>query len=296
MADESQPWTIGRLLNWTRQHLTDKGVDQPRLCSELLLAHALGCEKIQLYTRFEQVPSKAQMDVLRDLVRQAAQRVPVAYLIGRKEFFSLEFKVTPAVLVPRPETELLVQEVIDHCRVGDRQRWNILELGTGSGCIAVSLAKYLEKAWVVASDISPDSLAVAHENAVRHGVEDRVRLVQADGLSLGEKVVPDGGFDLLVSNPPYIADDEIDQLPPEVARYEPREALVAGPQGLAFYRTLAEDGPGVLWPGAAVFVEVGYGQHEQVAELFTAKGRFELVAVRRDLAGIQRAMHFLLVG
>ena len=283
-------------MNWTRQHLADKGVDQPRLCGELLLAHALGCEKIQLYTRFEHVPSKAQMDVLRDLVRQAAQRVPVAYLIERKEFFSLDFKVTPAVLIPRPETELLVQEVIDHCRVGDRQRWNILELGTGSGCIAVSLAKYLEKAWVVATDISPPSLAVAHENALRHGVEDRVRLVEADGLALGEKVVPDGGFDLLVSNPPYIADDQIDKLPPEIARHEPLEALAAGPEGSAFYRKLTEDGPRVLWPGAAVFVEVGYGQHEQVAELFAAKGRFELVTVRSDLAGIQRVMHFLLVG
>lgn len=296
MGGASDQWTIGRLLDWTRQHLAEKDVDQPRLCAELLLAHALGCKKIDLYARFEHVPDEQQRAALRDLVRQAAKRVPIAYLTGKKEFFSLDFEVTPAVLIPRPETELLVEEVISYCRPGNRQSWNILELGTGSGCIAVAAARYVTNARIVASDISAEALAVAGRNAERHGVADRVKLIEADGLELPAEVIPDGGFDMIVSNPPYVSTEQVELLEPEVARYEPRVALVAGAEGLVFYRLLAGGGAKLLWPGGAVLVEVGCGQHEQVARIFAESERFELVKVRTDLAGIERLMHFRLTG
>ncbi len=296
MGGASDQWTIGRLLDWTRQHLAEKDVDQPRLCAELLLAHALGCKKIDLYTRFEHVPDEQQRAALRDLVRQAAKRVPIAYLTGKKEFFSLDFEVTPAVLIPRPETELLVEEVISYCRPGNRQSWNILELGTGSGCIAVAAARYVTNARLVASDISAEALAVAGRNVERHGVADRVKLIEADGLQLPVEVIPDGGFDMIVSNPPYVSTEQVELLEPEVARYEPRVALVAGAEGLVFYRLLAGGGAKLLWPGGAVFVEVGCGQHEQVARIFAESDRFELVKVSTDLAGIERLMHFRLTG
>lgn len=296
MGGTSDQWTIGRLLDWTRQHLAEKDVDQPRLCAELLLAHALGCKKIDLYTRFEHVPDQQQRAALRDLVRQAAKRVPIAYLTGKKEFFSLDFEVTPAVLIPRPETELLVEEVISYCRPGNRQSWNILELGTGSGCIAVAAARYVTNARLVASDISAEALAVAGRNVERHGVADRVKLIEADGLTLPAEVIPDGGFDMIVSNPPYVSTEQVELLEPEVARYEPRVALVAGAEGLVFYRLLAGGGAKLLWPGGAVFVEVGCGQHEQVARIFAESERFELVKVSTDLAGIERLMHFRLTG
>lgn len=296
MGGASDQWTIGRLLDWTRQHLAEKDVDQPRLCAELLLAHALGCKKIDLYTRFEHVPDEQQRAALRDLVRQAAKRVPIAYLTGKKEFFSLDFEVTPAVLIPRPETELLVEEVISYCRPGNRQSWNILELGTGSGCIAVAAARYVTNARLVASDISAEALAVAGRNVERHGVADRVKLIEADGLELPAEVIPDGGFDMIVSNPPYVSTEQVELLEPEVARYEPRVALVAGAEGLVFYRLLAGGGAKLLWPGGAVLVEVGCGQHEQVARIFAESERFELVKVSTDLAGIERLMHFRLTG
>jgi len=283
-------------LDWTRQHLAEKDVDQPRLCAELLLAHALGCKKIDLYTRFEHVPDQQQRAALRDLVRQAARRVPIAYLTGKKEFFSLDFEVTPAVLIPRPETELLVEEVISYCRPGNRQSWNILELGTGSGCIAVAAARYVTNARLVASDISAEALAVAGRNVERHGLADRVKLIEADGLELPAEVIPDGGFDMIVSNPPYVSTEQVELLEPGVGRYEPRVALVAGAEGLVFYRLLAGSGAKLLWPGGAVLVEVGCGQHEQVARIFAESERFELVRVRADLAGIERLMHFRLTG
>lgn len=296
MADAPQQWTIAQLLNWTKDYLGQRGIDQPRLCAELLLAHVLHCEKIQLYTRFQESPNPDQLAALRELLRKAGQRAPVAYLTGGKEFFSLSFEVTPAVLIPRPETELLVEEVISFCRPHDRQDWNILDVGTGSGCIAVALAKYIPTARFVASDISPEALQVAQRNVERHDLQERIRLVRADALKLPGEVLPNGGFDIIVSNPPYVADNQVHLLPAEVAQYEPRVALVGGPQGLAFYQLLAEQAPPLLWPGAGLFAEVGYGQHEQVQQIFAATRRFELVKLRRDLAGVERVMHFRLTG
>jgi len=294
MAPSAQTdvWTVGRLLNWTRDWLARKQVDQPRLAAELLLAHALGCQKIELYTRFEHVPAEQQVATFRELIRQAAEHMPIAYLIGKKEFFSLEFEVSPAVLIPRPETELLAQQVIEYCRSRSQQRYDLFELGTGSGCVAIAVCKYVATAYCVASDISPEVLEVAGRNVRRHGLEERVRLVHADRLALPDGLVPAEGFDVVFANPPYVSESEWSALPRTIRQFEPKLALVAGPEGLDFYEALAGGAPAILKPGGALFVEIGCGQADKVRSLFEA-GQFEHVQTWRDIGGgHERVMQF----
>ena len=177
-------WTVGRVLNWTCDFLARHEVEEPRLAGEILLAHSLGCRRIELYTRFEEPLLADPRAAMRELVGRAAQHEPIAYLVGHKEFFSLTFSVTPAVLIPRPETETLVEQVIEYCRARGLAEPLLLELGTGSGCIAVAVLKHLPGARVVATDIDPAALEVARHNAERYGVESRLTLLEADRLAL----------------------------------------------------------------------------------------------------------------
>ncbi len=270
-----QPWTIARLLSWTTGFLDQSQVDSPRLAAELLLAHVLDCAKIDLYARFEYAPTEEEKTAFRDLVRRAAEQEPVAYLIGRKEFYSLNFEVTSEVLIPRPETETLVERVIDYCRGADLPQANFLDMGTGSGCIAVALLTQMPEACGVGSDISPAALAVAGRNAATHDVVDRLRLVAADGLRLPEGCSPEGGFDLIVSNAPYVAEADMDTLPENVRRYEPSLALTAGPDGLRFYRHMHEWAPKILKPAGSLFIEIGAGMSAEVREVLETAGAFE---------------------
>ena len=248
-------WTITRLLAWTGTFLGSRQVDEPRLAAEVLLAHALRCRRIDLYARFDQVPSEEQLAMFRDLVRRASEAEPIAYLVGEKEFFSKTFTVSPAVLIPRPETETLIESVVEH--LGDHGTpATFLDVGTGSGCIAITLLTQLPEARAVGSDISAAALEVATANAKRHGVVDRLTLVEADRLALPGDAVPDGGFDFLLSNPPYIAARDMSNLASTVRDYEPRAALTDDEDGLSFYRSLAADGPDLLAPGGRVVVEV----------------------------------------
>jgi release factor glutamine methyltransferase len=285
------PWTVARLLNWTREHFEARGVDPPRLSAELLLAEALRCMKIELYTRFESAPTPDQIARFRELVKRAAAHEPIAYLLGRREFFSLTFQVTPDVLIPRPETETLVERAMAHAKQLRDEAIGILDLGTGSGCIAVCLAKFEPRARVVATDVSEAALAVAKDNVARHVCADRVRLLAADGLALPPDAVPPGGFHLIVSNPPYIAEAAVDSLPMNIRDYEPRVALAAG-DGLAFYRRIAADGAALLRDAGRCYVEIGLGQAEAVAELFRQAGRFKHVGTYPDLAGLDRVLAF----
>ena len=284
MGTETRPndavWPIGRLLTWTTEYLARAGLEEPRLCAELLLAHALSCRKIELYTRFEQIPDDGRRAAFRDLVRRAAAHEPIAYLVGHKEFYSLDFEVSPAVLIPRPETELLVDKVVEHCRgLGDRPV-RLWDLGTGSGCIAVAVLSRVPQATAVASDVCPEALAVARRNAERHGLGGRLAFVEADGLRLPADIRNgDGGggrdgFDILVSNPPYVAEREWASLPPEVREYEPRTALAGGEDGLAFYRWIAAEAHEALACGGSVWLELGAGQRDGVFELFGGTGRY----------------------
>lgn len=290
-STQADVWSVGRLLQWTREHFTAKQLDQPRLCAELLLAEALQCQKIELYTRFEHAPDAAQLTRYRELVKRAAAQEPIAYLLGRREFFSLMFAVTPDVLIPRPETETLVERALAHCKTLAAERIEILDMGSGSGCIAVSVARYQPRAHVLATDVSAAAVAVVAENAARHGVADRVIGLAADGLSIPAERVPAGGFDLILSNPPYIAESAVAGLPRNILDFEPRIALAAG-DGLDFYRMLASGAPALVRPGGRCMVEIGVGQAAEVLRLFTAEARFTHAGTYRDMAGLERVMAF----
>lgn len=291
---KAQEWTIGRLLAWTRSFLETNGIEDARLCAEILLAHALACKRIELYARFEESPSAEKRAVFRELVRGAGEHKPIAYLVGHKEFYSLDFLVTPDVLIPRPETELLVERVLAWLKQRTPEAWNLLDVGTGSGCIAVTICKRVAEVRAVATDISDAALAVAARNAAKHGVTDRLRLLTADMLDLPANAKPEGGFDVIVSNPPYVATADRDKLPENVRRYEPEVALFAGDDGLLAYRRIAEGARQVLKPGGLLIVEVGYGQADAVADLLQQEGGLTLLGCHCDLARIERALEFTL--
>jgi len=294
-SPDNSEWTIGRLLDWTRGWLTSRGIEQPRLSAELLLAHAVGRKRIDLYTRYESVPQASQVACFRELVRRAGEHTPIAYLIGKKEFYSLEFEVTPAVLIPRPESETLVERVADYCARQGEDGWNCWDLGTGSGCLAVALCKQRPNLRCLATDVSAEAQEVAARNAARHGLADRIRLAAADGFDVAPELAPADGFDLLMSNPPYVADGDLARLAPAVRQYEPRVALSAGPDGLRFYRLIAEQAPRWLRPGGAVFVEIGCGQEELVADILTRDGSFARAGTWRDAPGSHvRVLQFAL--
>lgn len=264
---------MGRLVEWTTDHLTQCDIADARLATEVLLAGAADCQRIELYTRFEETPSGDVLDRFRDWVRRAAKGEPIAYLVGEKEFYSLPFAVTSAVLIPRPETEVLVQCVIDHCTEEKLNEPRLLDLGTGSGCISVVLATQLGGATIVATDTSSEALALAESNAARHSVSDRVRFVEADRLSIPPDAVPSGGFDVILSNPPYVPLDAMAGLNANVRDFEPHAALTDGGDGLSFYHTIASDASDLLAPGGAVFVEIDDGASAQVIEAVEAPDR-----------------------
>lgn len=284
VSGQDAVWTVGRLLQWTAEWFNGRQVEGGRLAAELLLARAMNCRKIELYTRYEQQPTEEQRALFRELVRKAGENTPIAYLLGEREFFSLAFTVTPAVLVPRPETEALVQRMIELCRESPDRTWQILDLGTGSGCIAVTVARYAKNTQLVATDVSAEALTVAAANAERHGVSDRIRLVEADGPSLPASAVPEGGFDAVVTNPPYISETAWETLPPNVRDHEPRIALTAGGDGLAMYRRLAVEVPALLRPQGRLLAEIGHDQHAAVLDLFAAAGGWSYVGSHRDPA------------
>lgn len=280
-SDQAEAWTVGRLLEWTTGWLRGRGGDSPRLDAEVLLAHVLGCQRIELYTRFDEVPEAEPRAAFRELVKRRGQGEPVAYLTGHKEFFSLSFRVTRDVLVPRPETESLVVRGLDLCRHLEAPR--IVDVGTGSGAIAVTLARHLPTATITAIDISAAAAAIARENAEAHGVADRVRVVEGDLL----EGLPEGEiFDLIVSNPPYIREDEFEGLPRDVRDFEPRGALVAGPRGVEPLERLVAMTAGRLEPGGWLLVEIGPPDASEAA--IAAAAHLQQEATLPDDAGIPR--------
>ena len=276
-------WTVGRLLGWTADWLGTKGSESPRLDAEVLLAHVRGCQRILLYTAFDAPVGDAERARFRELVKRRGAGEPVAYLVGSREFFSLPFAVSPAVLVPRPETEGLVVRVLDLCKPLDAPR--IIDVGTGSGAIAVTLAKHLPRARLVASDVSPAALAVARENARRHGVADRIEFLEGDLLADPRAAGP---WDVVVSNPPYVRDDEFEALPRDVRLHEPRGALVAGPTGVELIARLAGEAAGRLASGGWLVVEIGPGVVAAAEAALAAVRGLEPAPTLKDLAGLPR--------
>lgn len=270
------PWTIGRLLQWTADYLKKNGSDSPRLDAEVLLAHTLGCERIMLYTRFEEEPNDAIKAAYKELVKQRSAGSPVAYLVGKREFYSLPFAVTPDVLIPRPETEFLVVGLLDaakqHPPTADKAGLQIADVGTGSGILAVCAALKLPTARVTAIDVSPAALAVARGNAEQHKVNDRIEFIESD---LFAKVPATKKFDFIVSNPPYITTAEMAELDRDVRDFEPHLALEAGPRGTEVIERLVPQAADRLVPGGKLFIEISPQLHEAVQQIITKDGRFE---------------------
>jgi release factor glutamine methyltransferase len=274
-------WTVGRLLAWTTDWLSRRGSEFPRLDAEVLLAHVRGCPRIALYTSYGEVVGEEQRGRFRELVQRRGDGEPVAYLTGVREFFSIPFRVTPDVLVPRPETEMLVVRGLDLCRPIAAPR--IADVGTGSGAVAVALATHLPAATVVAIDRSAAALRIARGNVAARGLEDRVTCVEGD---LFGGLEADECFDLIVSNPPYVREDAFEGLPRDVRLHEPREALVAGPSGVEVIARLVEQSVERLVEGGWLLVEVGPATlAERVIDQVPALGRGPTLP---DLAGLPR--------
>ena len=277
--------SVGELRRQAQDVLKVTGVDNPVQEADWLLAAALGLPLHMLIAEGNRAVSSVQAEQAWSLIRRRASREPLQYLLGTQEFRGLEMAVMPDVLIPRPETELLVEATLQAVTgiAGPR----VLDVGTGSGCIAVSLARERSDATVFALDISAPALAVAQSNAIRYGVCDRIRFVQADLLTAFS---PDGVFDVIVSNPPYIPVHELDALQPEVAWYEPRVALAAGPDGLDHHRRLLKDAPELLKGGGHLIMELGCGQADQVLRLSQQTGAFSTLECRKDASGIERVL------
>ena len=277
-------WTVLELIRWTTSFFQSKGIDSARLDAELLLASVLGMDRMGLYINFDRPVSPEERGAYRDLVKTRARRVPVKYMLGECEFMSIAFEIGPGVLIPRPETEHLVERTLEI--LGDQPRV-VLDLGTGSGCIAVAIAKSAPNVRVFASDISPSALAIAQRNARRHDLADRVSFVAALWLDAYSHKL---AVDVVVSNPPYVPESEWGTLEPEITQHEPRGALVAGADGLDDIRCLVADAPNHLRPGGTLLCEIGDGQSQAVAELVQATGRYEAPTFIQDLARIDRVL------
>lgn len=278
MADTT--WTIASILTWTRQYFSDKGVENPRLDAEVLLSHILGMDRLHLYVQFDQPLEKEELTAYRELVKKRAMRIPVAYILGMKEFMGLEFQVNPAVLIPRPDTEILVETVLRFVREEDQ----ILDVGTGSGAIIISLLQRLSQAKGIGIDLSKDALTVAAKNAKHHGVTERLELIQSDLF----QQLQGQSFEVIVSNPPYIPDGEREELQAEV-KQEPDMALFGGPDGLIFYRQILLKAKPFLRIGGKLIFEVGIHQARQVVKLGEEQG-YVLQEIVKDYAGIERVI------
>lgn len=284
-------WTVRRILEWTAAFFTRKSVDAPRLSAELLLSHVLACPRIKLFTDYERPLSDDELSAYRGLVKRAGEQEPIAYLTGRAHFFNLEFEVDRRVLIPRPDTETLVEDVLQTVRLEtglDSPR--VLDLCTGSGCIACAIAKQLKTAQVLAVDISPAAVEVATRNVERLKLADRVRVEQGDLYEPLGRVVDAGPFHLIVANPPYIPSADVAKLDESVRAYEPTQALDGGPDGLALHRRILEQVDDRLVPGGRVYLEIQFDQGERALQLLKDHPALEDAKVLRDLGGNDRVV------
>lgn len=278
--------TIDALLAWARQVLDRAEIENAAQESRWLVGHALGLEPHHLVSQTEQPVSPEKKTQAESLVSRRAAREPLQYILGTQEFCGLEFHVSPAVLIPRPETEVLLQEAL---RAVDLNRNSVLvDVGTGSGCVAVTLATIVQRARILAVDRSPEALAAAKANAERLTVADRIEFIEGDLLSPLRDRGLTGQVDVIVSNPPYIAESDWAGLQPEVRDFEPRSALVSGPTGTEFHERLLCDSKEYLAPGGSLVMEIGQGQRPAVQKMAEQLGGYTPVEIAKDGAGIER--------
>lgn len=281
------------------QAFTRKELESPRILADLLMAHVTGCDRLKLYVDPDRPASPLERETLRDLVGRALKHEPVQYLTGEAFFFGMQFQVDRRVLIPRPSTETIVEHVLQHHRARHGPSGQegpttlIADICTGSGCIAISLLKHLQSARAVACDISADALEVCRINARRHEVIDRLELLQGDVLSPlfeSPSVYGEGSLDYLVSNPPYIPDDEWAAVEPNVKDHEPHLALRGGIDGLDFVRTIAAAGPRFLKVGGLLMIEVAAARAAQAAALLAASDLMQNVRIAKDFEGLDRVV------
>ena len=276
-------WTVGSVLDWSADYLTQKGADQARLDAELLLAAALDQDRLYLYLNKQQPLAADELAAYKKLIQRRASREPVAYILRQRGFWKSDFLVGPGCLVPRPETELVVETALTGTSVEDQM--TILELGVGSGAIVLSLLQERPEATAVGVDISPQALTWARRNAENLHLAERIELIEGDLFA----PVQGREFDLIVTNPPYVADDVYPGLAPEITDYEPQTALTSGPEGLDCLRRIIDQGQDYLVPGGWLLTEIGDDQGRAVKELFQAAGWSE-ARVLPDLAGLDRVV------
>ena len=300
MPEIKQTWALLSLLNWSQDYLAKKNIPQARLDGELLLSHVLGLKRLDLYLQFERVLNETELSSFKIVLKRRAAHEPIAYILGKKEFWSREFIVTPDVLIPRPETELLIEHILNFFSSsspsspssslpleggGIQGEGEILDIGTGSGILAVTLAKEIESIHVDAIDISPQALTIAKKNADKFEVSPKINFIEEDFASYTFSKT----YDIIVSNPPYIPTEEIDTLMKDVAHFEPKLALNGGKDGLDFYRKIAQKAPTLLKPNGFIFVEIGESQAKDVTKIF-GENELKNISVIKDYSGNDRVV------
>jgi release factor glutamine methyltransferase len=284
----THPWTILKTLQWTADYFRRRGIENGRATAEVLLTHCLGCERIDLYLRYDQPLQADELARFKALIQRRGQREPDAYIIGQKEFWSLPFRVTPAVLIPRPETECLVEAALAKFPGDDAIQ--VLELGTGSGAISVALAHERAHWRIRASDISTEALDVARQNARRILRADRIEFVNGSWF---EPFQGQGGaFDLIISNPPYVPANDLAGLEPEVRSFEPSTALDGGEKGVDCLRHIIQAAADYLKPSGWLILEIGWDQGGVAATLGRDCGAYQSVEVAKDYSGLDRIALF----
>lgn len=290
-AAAADVWTVQRILEWTTGFLKQKGVESARLEAELLLAHARGCQRIRLYTDFDAIVTDEQRSRMREMVQRRAKREPLAYLVGNREFYGRSFEVGHGVLIPRPETETLIDVCLEY--IPRDSEYVIAEVGFGSGCVSITLARQCPGLRVLATDISERAMEFSTRNVARHGVPDRVELLHGNCLiPVAERLAAlqlPAKLDGIVSNPPYIRIDEMETLQPEVGLHEPAEALLAGADGLDVVRKIIAESISLLKSGAFIAFELDPAQCRTVVGLLESSG-FSEAQIRRDLNGHNRVV------
>jgi release factor glutamine methyltransferase len=271
--------TLLEILNLSVEHLRKKGVDEPRLSSELIITHVLNIKRLDIYLQFERVLTDEEISKIRSLLRRRSENEPIQYILGETEFYGLRFSVDKSVLIPRSDTEILVQTAVEYIK---DKPFSVFEIGTGSGCIAVSLAKKCRNINITACDISDQAIKLAASNAKLNGAADRINFINLDIL----KKLPDSKFDVIISNPPYISKTVIESLAKQVKDFEPLGALTDGGDGLTFYRRINEIIPEILKQGGSIFLEIGYDQAESIKAIYEKS--LKEVKIMRDYSGNNR--------
>lgn len=283
---ENKSWTIGAVLDWTSEYFGRNAIPDARLEAELLLSHVLNCKRLDLNIRRDEILGEKKLALYRGFITERKSRKPLAYIIGEQEFMGIAFRVNESTLIPRPETEILVEKTLSLSSKKGKDIY--LELGTGSANISVSIAKNADVRAIFATDISIDALKVAQENISRHGVASKITLKHGNMFSAVENDGLENAVDFIVSNPPYIAKNELAALEPEL-KFEPVSALDGGDDGLDFYRSLASGSKRYLKRGGCVIVELNAGKSMDIRDLFETNG-FETESLVKDYSGLDRVL------